>query len=102
MAKKKQKTEQTTNPTTEPSTPAALSTSTPSSSDAEAKAIERAFDLGNFSRARALVAAASGDEAKKAGARLMPRMNVEREQIYVGLVGLVVVLIACAVVLTRG
>jgi len=104
MAKKKQKQTQTETPAAaSPATSApAGALSDTAATDAEGKLIERAFNLGNFALARSLVTTSASADAKAVAGRLLPRMNIEREQIYVGLFGLLVVLVACVLTLTRG
>lgn len=111
MAKKKQKQthQETSAAAAAPSSSSAPATSAApapatavATTDAEAKLIERAFDLGNFSLARSLVTTSASADAKAVAGRLLPRMNIEREQVYVGLFGLLVVLTACVLTLTRG
>lgn len=109
MAKKKKQKAESESSSTASSTAsssaassAAVSSSMAASSDAEAAGLQRAFDLGNFSMVRALAASASSAEAKAVAATLMSRVNVERQQLYVGFVGLAVVLTACVLVLTTG
>ena len=81
---------------------ASSSSSSSASADAEAARLQRAFDLGNFSMVRTLAASSTSSEAKAVAATLMSRVNIEREQLYVGFAGLVVVLIAAGLVLTTG
>ena len=96
MAKKK-KQQQSETPSTSAAAPS--SAAPVATADPESAQLEQAYALGNFSRVRELAATASSAEAKSLVERLMVRVVVEREQAIVGLIGLLVVLVACALTL---
>ena len=70
--------------------------------DADVQKVERAFAAGNFSAVRSVAASSSSPAATEAAQRLMPRMNLERDQLLTGVVGLLVISIAAALVLVPG
>lgn len=68
--------------------------------DPEVVRLQDSFEFGNFALVRTLAAQASSSSAKTTANLLMTQVTVEREQIIAGLIGLVVILIACALTLT--
>jgi hypothetical protein len=103
MAKKKKKPEPESPSSSSSSSGAPPSSPQPSSDpSSEAARIERSYELGNFSAVRALAATATTPDGKAAAERLLPRVKVERQQLYVGLFGVAVVVTACFLALTMG
>ncbi|MBM4282978.1 MAG: hypothetical protein FJ137_20230 [Deltaproteobacteria bacterium] len=104
MAKKHKKpTEPTAAAETSPATTAAAAPSASTESTAPAVGrVEQAFALGNYSFVRRAAADATTPAAQTTAAALLPRVVVEPAQVGVGLVGLVVILTACALTLTGG
>ncbi|MDP2344874.1 MAG: hypothetical protein Q8O67_28270 [Deltaproteobacteria bacterium] len=97
MAKKKK--QQPSETSSSSSSAAVPSASAVAPADAQVAQLESAYALGNFSRVRELAAAATSPEAKSAVDRIMVRVVVEKEQAIVGIIGLLVVLVACALTL---
>ncbi len=102
MAKKNKKPAEP--PATEPTTTTATTETTKAaaSTDPAVARVEHAFALGNYSYVRRAAADATNPTAQTTASSLLPRVVVEPAQVGVGLVGLVVVLTACALTLTGG
>ena len=82
--------------------PASSEAPTAAPVDSEVARVEAAFAAGNNSAVRRFAQTSSSPPAKELAQRLLAKVVVEREQVFAGVIAIIVVSIAAALTLVRG